>query len=298
MSERKPVVAGVDGSEPAYAAVEWAAAEAARRHLPLRLVYAVPSRLLEHSSAPGAEAVRQDLRDGCLQALRRGADRATATDRTVRVESELIPGGAAAALVGEGERAALLVVGGRGHGELTGLLLGSVTGQVAAHAPCPVAVVRHVEPPTHNEVVVGVDTAESAQPALEFAFAEAAARGARLRAVHAWTHPAGTGHGEMQPVVFDPELVAEEEGLVLAEALAGWRARHPDVEVIPEVVRGRAVRALAGASASADVLVVGSRGRGGFPGLVLGSVGRAMLHHAHCPVIVAHSPHGAPWTPG
>ncbi|GAB2838913.1 universal stress protein [Actinocorallia aurea] len=288
MSERRPVVAGVDGSEPGYAAVEWAAAEAARRHLPLRLVFAVTPRLLEHTSAPGAETVRQEIRDGCLQALRRGADRAAATARSVAVDTELIAGGAAAALVAEGERAELLVVGGRGHGELAGLLLGSVTGQVAAHAPCPVAVVRHAEPPTHNEVVVGVDTAESARDALEFAFAEASARGARLRAVHAWTHPPGTGHGEMQPVVFDPELVAEEEGLVLAEALAGWTGRYPDVEVTPEVVRGRAVRALAGASAKADVLVVGSRGRGGFPGLVLGSVGRAMLHHAHCPVVVAH----------
>ncbi|MDX6744333.1 universal stress protein [Actinocorallia sp. A-T 12471] len=288
MSERAPVVAGVDGSEPGYAAVEWAAAEAERRRLPLRLVYAVPARLLEHTSAQGAETIRQDLRDGCLQALRRGADRAALTARTVTVETELIAGGAAAALVGESERAALLAVGGRGHGEITGLLLGSVTGQVAAHAACPVAVVRQAEPPTHNEVVVGVDTAESARAALDFAFAEAAARGARLRAVHAWSHPASTGRGEMQPVVFDPELVAEEERLVLAEALAGWAGRHPDVEVVSEVVRGRAVRALSGASASADLLVLGSRGRGGFPGLVLGSVSQAMLHHAHCPVVVAH----------
>ncbi|MCD0450171.1 universal stress protein [Actinocorallia sp. API 0066] len=287
MADTRPVVAGVDGSEPGFAAAGWAAEYAARHRLPLRLVFAVPARLLEPASAVGAEAVRADLRDGCLRALGRAADHAAAA-APPRVETALVPGGAAAALIGEAEGAALLAVGGRGHGELTGLLLGSVTGQVAVHAPGPVAVVRGADQHPHGEVVVGVDTAASAGPALAFAFAEADARKARLRAVHAWTHPASTGHGEMQPVVFDPTLVAQEEHLVLAEAVAGWARRYPDVEVVEDVVRARTVRALAGASARADLLVVGSRGRGGFPGLVLGSVSTAVLHHAHCPVVIAH----------
>lgn len=292
MNERaeRAIIVGADGSEPGYAAVEWAALEAARRGLRLRIVYVIAPWLLESFPEPATDAMRRELRDGGQEVLRLAAGRAAARAPQVKVETEMIPGGPAEALLKEAEHAPLLVVGGHGLGEFGGLLLGSATTQVALYARCPVAVVRGADDLAHGEhgeVVVGVDDTPSAQAALAFAFEEASLRSARLRAVHAWTHPASTVRGEMQPLVYDPEIVAGEEARVLSEALAGWRDRHPDVEVVEDVVRARTVRALAGASARADLLVLGSRGRGGFAGLLLGSVGQSLLHHGHCPVVIA-----------
>ncbi|GAA0965860.1 universal stress protein [Actinocorallia libanotica] len=288
MSERaqRPIIVGADGSGPGYAAVEWAAQEAVRRDRRLRIVSVLSPWLLEPLPEPNADRMRRELRDNGQEVLRQAAARAAAGEPRVRTETELVPGGPAQTLLKEAEGAPMLVVGGRGLGEFGGLLLGSATNQVALYARCPVVVVRRTEETAHGEVVVAVDDTPSAQAALGFAFEEAALRSARLRAVHAWRDPASLGWGEMQPPVYDPELVAGEESRVLSEALAGWPARYPDVEVVEEVVRGGTVRALAGASARADLLVLGSRGRGGFAGLLLGSVGQAMLHHAHCPVAV------------
>ncbi|WP_106403598.1 universal stress protein [Actinocorallia populi] len=289
MNERaeRPVIVGADGSGPGYAAVEWAAQEAVRRGLRLRIVSVLPPWLLEPLSEPNADRMRRELRDNGQEVLRQAAARAAAREPRVRTESELVPGSPAQALLKEAEDAPMLVVGGRGLGEFGGLLLGSATNQVALYANCPVVVVRRTEETAYGEIVVAVDDTPSAQKALAFAFEEAGLRSARLRAVHAWHDPASLGWGEMQPPVYDPELVAGEESRVLAEALAGWRSRHPDVEVVEDTVRGGTVRVLSGASARADLLVVGSRGRGGFAGLLLGSVGQAMLHHAHCPVAIA-----------
>ncbi|MEU8801045.1 universal stress protein [Spirillospora sp. NPDC048819] len=138
----------------------------------------------------------------------------------------------------------------------------------------------------HGEIVVGVDGAPAGTDAIGFAFEEASIREVRLRALLAWTSPVSTGPGDMQPLVYDRELLAADEERLLAESLAGWRTKYPDVDIVPGSVRGRAARVLAEASTHADQLVVGSRGRGGFAGLPFGSVGHAMLHRAHCPVAI------------
>ncbi|MEO3784355.1 universal stress protein [Actinocorallia sp. B10E7] len=288
MNERaeRPIIVGADGSEPAYAAVEWAATEAVRRGLRLRIVFVLAPWLLEPLPEPGADRLRRSLRDGGQEVLRQASIRAASRAPEVKLETELIPGSPVQALLKEAEDAPMLVVGGRGLGEFSGLLLGSAANQVALYARCPVVVVRHTEETERGEIVVGVDDTPSAQTALAFAFEEASARSARLRAVHAWQNPASLGPGEMEPPVYDLERVSGEESRLLAEALSGWSSRYPDVEVAEDTVRSGTVRALAGASARADLLVLGSRGRGGFAGLLLGSVGQAMLHHGHCPVAI------------
>jgi nucleotide-binding universal stress UspA family protein len=183
------------------------------------------------------------------------------------------------------------VLGSHGVGTVAGLLLGSTALQVVAHTPVPVVVVRHLEPMRRQEIVVGVDAPPIGEPALAFAFEEAALRGARLRAVHVWSEPGSIDHRGMTPLVYNPEVVTEEHAHRLDDGLATWREKYPDVEVVTEVVHGRPVRILAGLSARADLLVVGTRGRGGFAGLVLGSVSHGLLHHAHCPLAVVPSAH-------
>ena len=179
---------------------------------------------------------------------------------------------AAAVLVEQSHDAGMVVVGSHGRGGFAGLLLGSVSRQVAAHADCPVVVVREVANPKAREVVVGVDGSKPAIKALDFAYDYASRRGLRLRVVHTWEVPpigAITGVPTFSP----PELLQDIKGnemRVTAETLAGHSDRYPDVTVEQEVVRGTPVQTLADMSQHADLVVVGSRGRGGFLGLLLG----------------------------
>jgi nucleotide-binding universal stress UspA family protein len=200
------------------------------------------------------------------------------------------PGGAAAALVDKSHHAQLVVVGSRGHGGFAGLLLGSVSTQVAAHARCPVLVVRPAEqpaPPPGQPVVVGVDGSTGSGPALDFAIDEAARRGLPLAVVHVWSL------GESRPA---RETYAQTEAAdraaaktLLSDAAATARQRHPELSVEERLVHALdPQQTLLEASREASVVVVGSRGRGGFTGLLLGSVSQALVHHAHCPVVIAH----------
>jgi nucleotide-binding universal stress UspA family protein len=280
------IVVGADGSEPSLLAIGWAADEAARRGASLHVVYAVAPWLFDAPDDPGAAQVRERmLRDGqgiVDAAVARARERAPGLE----VTGEQTGGQAAEVLVERARDALMLVAGSRGAGGLAGLVLGSVAMQVATYAPCPVVVVRAAEPSGHGEVVVGVDGSPAGAGAVGFAFEEASVRGVRLRALLAWLHPVSAGPGDMVPLVYDREILAAGERRLLAESLAGWRAKYPDVEVVAEAVRGRAARVLAEASVHAGLLVVGSRGRGGFAGLLLGSVGHAMLLRAHCPVAI------------
>ncbi|WP_344949066.1 universal stress protein [Actinomadura miaoliensis] len=282
------IVVGVDGSEHALVAVDWAAEEAHRRAASLRVVHVMVPWPLDIPVDPRVVAVWEgqvNTGEG-QQVVDEGLQRARRRVPDLRVAGERSSGQPAATLIEAAENAAMLVVGSRGTGALAEVLLGSVALQVASHARCPAVAVPAVGPEVHGEIVVGVDGSPAGAAAVRFAFEEAELRQARLRAVLAWTHPASTRPGDMQPLVFDPEIVAAEERRLLSESLAGWREKHPDVTVVPEVTRARATRALAAASERADLLIVGSRGRGGFTGLLLGSVGHAMLHRAHCPVAV------------
>jgi nucleotide-binding universal stress UspA family protein len=138
-------------------------------------------------------------------------------------------------------------------------------------------------------VVVGVDGSPRCEQAIGYAVETAALRKTHLVAVHTYRHPVSTGAGDMLPLVYDREELRGEEERVLAEAVAGWEARYPEVPIACRLVRGRAAATLVEESADAQLVVVGSRGRGGFVGLMTGSVSQAVLHHAHCPVAVVRS---------
>ncbi|GAA5077782.1 nucleotide-binding universal stress UspA family protein [Thermocatellispora tengchongensis] len=276
------IIVGVDGSKAGVEAAGWAVREAALRDVPVRIVHAVPKWSVEMTeSGPYAEVGRWmgELSSSVLtEALEQAAKQAPG----VTVDSALIPGDPRPVLIEAAREAELLVVGNHGLGGFRGLLLGSVALGVSGHAPCPVVVVGGISTPPRDEVVVGVDGSEAGAAAIGFAFAEASRRGAGLRAVHAWNSLApGSG---LDPVPAVPQDGAERR--LLAEALSGWRERYPDVEVTEQADRGHPVDVLRKASAGADLIVVGTRGRGEVAGLLLGSVSHALLHHTECPIAV------------
>lgn len=276
----RPVVVGVDGSASAYRAVEWAAGEAHRRGVGLRLVRAFSWTTADHPTGWVAR-YRDEMLDVSRRQVARAVRVAADTRPDVEAESQVEIGAPIEVLSSEARRAQLLVLGDRGLGEVAGLVLGSVAVSLAARGACPVVVVRGERAGADGPVVVGVDGSPVSEAALAFAFDAAAARGVDLVAVHAWS-----------PTAIDEELAslvewdASAESAVLAERLAGWGQKYPQVAVRRTVVRDGAVRALVTASAGAQLVVVGSRGRGNAAGLLLGSVSHGVLHGAHCPVAV------------
>jgi nucleotide-binding universal stress UspA family protein len=207
----------------------------------------------------------------------------------VPVETVLVEASPVVTLVKESRAAAVVVLGSRGLGGFSGLIIGSTAVQLTGRAQCPVVVVRDKRPEDHQDdgpVVVGVDGTPVGEAAIAYAFAQASACGAELVAVHAWSDlimdAAYTGNAAA--IDFGP-LQQRSEAL-LAERLAGWQEKYPDVHVTREVVRDRPTRALLERGERARLLVVGTRGRGGFRGLLLGSTSQHLLHHAACPVAV------------
>jgi len=221
------------------------------------------------------------------------ADKARERHAGLDVTSEVVLGGPAGVLVGESERASVVVVGNRGHGGFASLLAGSVATQLVTHAHGPVIVVRPGTDPaaaTTQPVVVGVDGLDRTEPALEFAFEEAASRGVQLTAVHVWAEPPRPGADAFKPVDYDPDEARQEATRVLAEALAGLQEKYLEVPVSRELIRSSDPAShLLHASQSAGLVVVGSRGRGELSGLLLGSVGQNLVHHASSPVAVVHA---------
>lgn len=265
-----PLVVGIDGSEASLEAVDWAADEAVRHDVPLRLVHAASA---DHDASDLVAAARE---------------RARKSAPAVRLSSEVLAQDAASALVSDGRNALALVVGSRGLGGLAGLLLGSVGLAVAAHADCPVVVVRGGAEPRHGRfgcVVVGVEDGGGSGTAVEFAFREAHKRRCRLLAVHAWSVPVGNP-GPPGLSGYALQALDRPPAQVLADALHGSEQRYPDVTVSSEVVEGSARQALLHAASRADLLVVGARRRRGHVGLQLGLVNHAVLHHAPCPIAV------------
>lgn len=281
----RPIIVGYDGSPPAEAALAWALDEAERIHAPVRLVYAfewsgVGAPVAPAVAWPDDEARRQA--EGMVQVAAAEA----AEDRPgVEVTGGLVDGPPATVLTNKSREAALVVLGNRGHGGFTGLLVGSTGVAVSAHAHCPVVVVRGARPAPHaraGHVLVGVDGSPCSLLALRYAFEQAAARGARLHVVRAWAPPPP----EWTPLTHDAAAITSAEQADVEELLAGWREKYPEVEVGVEVVADTAAHALVKGSRYAQLVVVGSRGRGGFRGLLLGSVSQQLLHHSDCPVAV------------
>jgi nucleotide-binding universal stress UspA family protein len=281
----RPVAVGVDGSGSAYRAVEWAAAEAARRGVALRLVGAFSWTTSDHPVRHDGRVAqyRDQLLETARHRLARAARIAEDTRPGIATTSQVEIGAPIEVLGSEARRAQLLVLGDRGLGGVAGLVLGSVAVALAAHGACPVVIVRGETRSTDGPVVVGIDGSPVSEAALGFAFEAAAVRGAGLVALHAWSP---TAIDKALEPVMDWDAVANEEDAVLAERLAGWGQKYPQVSVRRRVLRDGAARALVDASRGAQLVVVGSRGRGDAAGLLLGSVSHGVLHAAHCPVAI------------
>ena len=279
------VVAGVDGSQSALRAARWAAREAARRRVPLRLVHAYgipvgyPPGFVDWHVLHEALLARGR---GWLEQARLAAEE-TAAGLVIEVGE--VQGGAVPVLVGESARAGLVVLGTRGLGGFSGLLVGSTAVELAAHARCPVVTVRGADAGT-GPVVVGVDGTSAGDAVIAFAFAAASARGTGLVAVHTWTDLLLETAFAGGAAALDFAPLAQRVEEVFGERLAGWQEKYPEVVVSRQVSRERAAPALLRHAEGAQLLVVGTRGRGGFRGLLLGSTSQHLLHHAPCPVAV------------
>ncbi|MEU0680195.1 MULTISPECIES: universal stress protein [Streptomyces] len=279
---RRPIVVGVDPDPSKRLALAWAADEADRRRLPLRLVHAqgVPTGgYRSGETRPSWEEWNQALHELGDQVLKEAVAFVRSRHPEVEVSTLLAEGEPAWVLHQEARGAALVVVGSWHLSRRREMSSSSVILPLTAHAPCPVAVVPEPEHVTQQPAyfVVGVDGSPHAAAAVDVAFEEAALRGAHLRALYVW-HPPLLG-------VLDEDAAVRECRRVLSETVAGRTATYPDVELHHEVVRGHPVQVLAEASEHALGLVVGTRGRGGFTGMLLGSVSQGVLHHAGCPVI-------------
>jgi nucleotide-binding universal stress UspA family protein len=285
-----PVIVGVDGSDTSLAAVDLAAHEATLRHWPLHVVHAFIWPLLDVPLEPSpAGPPEGGLRNDAERILDAAKLRARTTAPDLAVTGEIIIGAPVPVLLHCARTAALTVIGDRGLGGFTGLLVGSVAVQLAAHAPTPILIARGTPHPD-GAIVLGVDGSPANQSAVGYAFETAALRHAPLIALHAWKHPVSTGPGNMPPLVHNPADPEADDERVLAEALAGWQDKYPDVIVYRETPRSGPRKALIEASRGAQLIIVGARGYGGFTGLLLGSVSQAILHHSACPVAIV--PHG------
>lgn len=288
------LVVGLDRSEPGRAAVEYAAQLAGRLHLPLRLVYAY--ELIQTTVRPTygwTPDVGPVVRNSAQRLLDETVEDLGVVHPDVEVSAVLRRGSPVEILLEESHRARTIVLGSRGTGGFADLVIGSTTLHVAAHASCPVIAVPSPSDPDipRHGVVVGVDGSELSEAAVAYAFEIASGLGEKLTALHAWHDPTRTGVAMMMPITYNPAEVAEEEWLALAESLAGWQEKFPDVEVERRVVLGHPVTVLVSHAAQARILVVGSRGRGAVSSVVLGSVGHGVLHHATGPVAVVHRAH-------
>ncbi|MFB7369564.1 universal stress protein [Streptomyces sp. NPDC056222] len=287
----REIVAGVDGSPESLAAADWAAREARRRRLPLRLVHAwrwEPLDIPLEQDRPSQERTADDV-------LRKAESTIAERHPGLTLTAEVLHDTPVAALLSAEEEAEMLVIGSRGYGAVAGFLLGSYGQQIIADARRPVVSVRSRDgegsgDPEGGVIVVGQQgSAEDSAPALRFAFGTAAARGASVRAVRAWNLPPLYAYSPTSTAL---SLTDEAGGLVpyeekaLREALAPWRERFPEVRVTEHVEIGSAGQVLLGSSGDARLLVVGRRARRRAIGTRIGSVAHAALHLAPCPVAV------------
>lgn len=284
------IVVGVDGSEPGRVALRWALREAGIRNAEVHAVH-----VWSYPSAGGLAGLpispSIDLHETAEGRLREEVDTAVAASgSTVAVHQHVVEGGTAHRLMEVAEDADLLVVGARGLGGFAALVLGSVSQQAAHHAKVPVAIIRdHDDRIQHGRVVVGIDGSDASMDALRWAADEARQRTATLRVVLAWSfldQPAAPG-GDRP---FDPSFDQAAAEAVLDEILDAEPDLLEGLEVERHAICDLPARALLDQSATADLIVVGARGRGGFTRLTLGSVSHQVAQHAPAPVVVVR-PH-------
>ncbi|WBB72027.1 universal stress protein [Micromonospora sp. WMMD1128] len=279
------ILVGYDGSADASVALRWALDEAGRSGRPVRLAYVFEWLTVAGWIGPGvAPGIWPDehARGQVEELVRKAAADAAAERPGVTVHGEVFDGPPALVLQERSAEAGMLVLGSRGHGGFGGLLAGSTAVSVTAHAHCPVVVVRDGQVATSGPVVVGTDGSEPALRALGFAVERAAQRDVPLRVLRAWDPP----RDRWASPGFDPEESTGIERAAVEAELAPWRETFPDVPVEISAVPGSAASLLVEASRSAQLVVVGSRGRGGLRGMLLGSVSQQLIQHAACPVAV------------
>jgi nucleotide-binding universal stress UspA family protein len=290
------IVVGVDGSASSAAAVRWAAQEAQSRNIPLLVVAVLapiapvggpwPAVPVPEDYERAQQSESQAIVDAAVQAAASVSD-----GHPLQVNGEVVLGPVVANLVDMSKRAEMMVVGCRGEGSVSRALLGSVSSGLVHHAHCPVAVIHAEElPSAQAPVVVGIDGSPTSDLATAIAFDEASRRGVDLVALHAWSDmgPIEFASANWAPIEWRNIKDAEEE--VLSERLAGYSQRYPDVTVRKIVVSDRPGPRLVEKAGEAQLLVLGSHGRGGFPGMLLGSVCNAVVNSAQIPVIIARLP--------
>ncbi|MBF9326995.1 universal stress protein [Mycobacteroides chelonae] len=282
-TQKAGVVVAVDGSAESGAAVRWAAHEAVLRRDHLTIVSVVSRDYLYIRDPATQDRVYRWQRHHCEEVLQRAEAIAADAEGNALpdIRTDLIFGKPVPVIVDISKDSRVLVVGRRGLGTFDRLMAGSVSSDLARHAHCPVAVVQ--DEPGRNQdgpVIVGIDGSPISESAIALAFDEASHRGVPLVAMHAWVDVLDTAPE------FDWRLEREQANELLGERLAGWQERYPDVKVIRKLVKANPGRWLIEHSRNAQLVVVGSHGRGGFAGMLLGSVSRNVLHASHSPVIV------------
>jgi nucleotide-binding universal stress UspA family protein len=291
---RGAIVVGVDGSAAALGAVRWAARDAALRNVPLTLVHVVDAPLpewLEVAALAGFRRWHKPLARDFIESAIKVAEQSAADCGPVEISSKVFHSSTVPTLLGISADVQMVVVGYWGHGgALAHNLMGSVSSALVYHAHCPVAVIHDDEAMIGNvaraPVLVGIDGSPASEAATAIAFGEAFRRGVGLTALHAWNDPRVSDSTRLlQDSKWDAQLSEEEE--TLAERLAGWHERYPDVGIRRIVEIGDPARWLIEASERAQLLVVGSHGCSRARGMLLGSVGAAVVNRARIPVLVA-----------
>lgn len=285
------VVAALDGSHRDDAVIGWAAAEAAALGAPLHLVHSVDlgTPLSAYGELLTSPEIVDRVEQESAQVVTRGRERVVALDVDVPVTTGMPTGSPSGALLSAADNARVLVVGSARKNRAERIVLGTTSLSVVAHAPCPVVLVpENASTKGDGRVVVGVDGSEHSVLAFRHALDAAELRARKVTAVTTWNVEVRNGVVVTEPGSPEWEWVDHRYRTMAEAAIAADRAAHPEIEVTVEVHHGRAADALVEASDGADLLLVGSRGRGGFRGMLLGSVSQRVLALATCPVAVLH----------
>jgi nucleotide-binding universal stress UspA family protein len=281
------VLVCVDGSAASDAAVAWGTREAIMRDLPITLMYVVPPIMVGwpvgqlYSEMPDWQ---QDSAQHVIDQARKTLSASLGTSESPEIHTETVYSAIVPGLIEASKQAAVLVAGNQGLGAVGRLLLGSVTTGLVHYAHCPVAVIHTGEraaPDSDAPVVLGIDGSPASEEATALAFDEASRRGVGLVAVHVWSDV-----GVFPILGMDWHDREQEAREILAERLAGWQERYPDVHVERKLFCDKPSEWLLKESENSQLVVVGSRGRGGFPGMLLGSVSSAVAQSARVPVLV------------
>jgi nucleotide-binding universal stress UspA family protein len=287
------IVVGIDDSPAARGALQWAAHDAELRKVPLTLVHAISPEVSTWLTTPLPAGVMRWQQDHGRRLVDEGLKLVEEVCRhggPAGVHTEILASGAVPTLINLSKDAEMLVSGSQGSGRWPGRRLGSVSSAVLRHAHCPVAIVHEEDPstplPVRAPVLAGIDGSPASELATAIAFDEASRRQVGLVALHAWSDLDVT---EWPGIDWPATQSMAEE--VLAERLAGWQEQYPDVQVTRTVVQAQPARQLVQQSEKTQLVVVGSRGRGGFAGMLVGSVGETVAQMARVPVIVARESH-------